>query len=136
MNWIRIETPEAPHTLEQIVGLPEALAALPSGSRASVELSTTQGTTVPSVLHILGVTSSVPSRVRLYRTEAALLADAARPVTEDPEPSAGCLAEAMLTTGALTASPHPLATVETGGTVWCAAEPAAAVTLTYLRVEA
>lgn len=125
-----------PHhaAIADIPGLMDALASAANASRATLQLLPGQANPCPKVITLLALTTAAAARVRLYRSQSQLQADATRSVTEEPADGA-CLAEAVTTAGALTASPHPVVTVDAGGALWVLAEPATGVTLTYLNVE-
>lgn len=113
LNWIRVETPEAPHTVDQIVGLAEALAAKADlallGRKAipvvTAELLPNATAFVQAPLgkayQLLQVATKTPARVRVYSTAAYRAADAARPSTQDPVAPAGVVLDLVTAAGQL-----------------------------------
>lgn len=95
---------------------------------------------------LIGLSTSVPARVRLYPTTAAASADASRPVTENPSTTSELVLEYVTTgsssvaispavTGASLASP-PSSTVVARIANLSSASASVTLTLTYLALEA
>lgn len=120
LNWIRVETPEAPHTVDQIVGLAEALATKADKAARVTRTYTTglladgaqeQGAfSLAKVAGLLKVSTSAPARVRLYLTDSQRGADASRPVSQDPAGDHGLVLEVVTTPSLLTINLAPIPT--------------------------
>lgn len=65
--------------------------------------------TVPASYAIYQVATNYPARVRLYLSSSQRTADAARPVTEDPEGDHGCILEVVTTSGVSSLDLSPVA---------------------------
>lgn len=108
---------------------------------ASGEKATTVSLS-PSFL-ILGIQTSVPARVRLYPSDAAAQADAARLITAEPDAKAEVIMEFATQAGWLssTVSPNVGGAVPSGSTAslylgnLSASTSDVTVTLTYLPLE-
>ena len=70
--------------------------------------SATGTMTIRKVADLLKLTTDYPAWVRVYGTSAQRTADAARPITEDPVPGAGCFLDASTEAGALTVTCSPV----------------------------
>ena len=133
-----------PSAREQGYTLDEVLASMPSGASLAsrdvvlqVGADSTGTVSLGRRYDIQSVLATVAGRLRLYRTAAERAADAARPITTDPENQTGCLAEGALPAGVAITNPTIPGTSGPDGLVYLAWEgQASTITLRVLTLEA
>lgn len=104
------------YRVDQIAGLPEALAAAGNAPRTLVRAETailapgataTLQAPLGKAYEVLQVATSGPARVRAYTTDAFRAADAARPSSQDPAAPSGLVLDLVTAAGSLTWPAEP-----------------------------
>jgi len=115
-KWINViggyDTNETfPRHVESISDVMARLGWLTSAhTTASLAANTTEEyeATITKISSLLSVVTTTPAWVRVYPTQAAMVADRTRLITEDPEPSDMCVLDVSTAVGALTVNCNPI----------------------------
>lgn len=137
---VAMDDPEHPRLLVgDSSGTPREVGG--GGGAAKTVTLTASGPTgtvsLGKVFVLLSEEASAPGRLRLYRTEAARSADAARPAGQDPDPVAGVLCDDNFLSARSVDGPDvPAHAGPDGLTYWAWDGPAATLALRVLTLEA